>query len=243
MEQIAVYFSDEWIPATWLSPIVNIIERNWAVRVTNGACKELANGFYVYNFNEYNSDKQYLYLFDGGSTLGDWDRYKPWNNEMDSYSFKQSWGRTVAATTPYDDKWVKIKLDNLEKLIGKNQPKSEKIDLTPILNRLKSIEEKKIEFPTIEIPKVDTEWLREELSLRIEEVKNSIKPWISPQEIRQVIDEKEAEWVFAQIINDTTQEEEMAQSIFNKIIQDAKQEKQDKAHLKKFIKSLSTKTK
>lgn len=195
MEQIAVYFSDEWVPAVGLSPIVNIVERNWAVRVTNGACKELATGFYIYDFNEYNPDKQYLYLFDWWATLGDWDRYKPWNNDMDSYSYKQSWGRTVAATTPYDDSTTKKKLDNIEKMIGKNQPKVEKIDLSIIEKRLKSIEEKKIEFPKAE--KVDLT----EVHKKIDIVAKSIKPWITPEQVNEVIQQREDNKAINELVN------------------------------------------
>ena len=243
MEQIAVYFSDEWVPATWLSPTVNIVERSWEVRVTDWACYELANGFYIYNFNEYNPDKQYLYLFDGGSTLSDWDRYKPWNNEMDAYSFKQSWGRTVAATTPYDDSTMRKKLDNIEKMIGKNKPKAEKIDLSKIEKRIKSIEEKKIEFPKIEIPKVDIEWLKEELVIRIEDIKKSIKPWMTAEEVKKIMDDKDIELLTNTIINESQIEKDNSNLLFKQIIEDNKQSKVDKAYLNKFIKSLSIKNK
>jgi len=60
MEQIAVYFTNDWAPATGLTPTVNIWERNGAQRITNGALAELASGFYIYDFNEYSPDKQYL---------------------------------------------------------------------------------------------------------------------------------------------------------------------------------------
>ena len=183
MEQIATFFSNAWVPTTGLSPVINIRERNWTIRVTNGACSEIANGFYIYNFNEYNPDKQYLYLFDWGSALSDSDRYIAWNNDLDSYSFKQSWGRTVAATTPYDDSTMQIKLANIEQMVGKEQPKAEKIDLTKIEKRLKSIEEKKIELPK----PVDLTQVHQ----KIDNVAKSIIPWITPEQVDAVIQQRE----------------------------------------------------
>lgn len=214
MEQIAVYFTNNWVPATWLTPIVNIIERNWAVRVTWWICKELQNGFYIYNFDEYNPDKQYLYLFDWGSTLSDFDRYKPWNNEMDSYSYKQSWGRTVAATTPYDDSTILKKLSNIEKMkvpmptkvdfssiekrldkLEKIRMASEKANLSTIEKRLIALEMKKIEFP--KIPEYDIDWLREEIKLefndKLSKLAKTIKPPVTPEEILSAFEKKEQE--------------------------------------------------
>lgn len=244
MEQIATYFSNAGVPAVWLNVTIDIVERNWTVRITNWVCKEITSlpWFYIYDFNEYSSEKQYLYLFDWWPTLSDADRYKPWTNELDAYSFKASWGRTVAATTPYDDNTMKKKLENIEKMIGQKPTKTEKIDLTPILNKLKSIEEKKIDFPKIEIPKVDIEWLKEELAIRLEEVKNSIKPWMTAEEVRQIIDDKEIEWLINTIINDSKIEEDNSSLLFSQLIEDSKKDKQDRATLNKILKSLIYKT-
>jgi len=97
MEQIAVSFTDGWVPKTWLTPKITIIGRDGTVYVNNGTCKELSNGWYIYNFAKYNPTKVYLYVFDWGSALSNsYDRYKFWGNEFDAYSNKYSWGRTAA---------------------------------------------------------------------------------------------------------------------------------------------------
>ena len=97
MEQIAVSFTDWWIPKTWLTPKVNIIGRDWKVYIENWTLKELWNGWYIYNFERYNPDKVYLYQFDWWAALtNDYDRYKFGGNEFDAYSNKYSWGRTAA---------------------------------------------------------------------------------------------------------------------------------------------------
>ena len=182
MEQLVVYFSNAGVPQPWLNPTVNIAERNGTIRVTNWICKAVPNmsWFYYYNFDWYNSDKQYLFLFDWTASLANSDRYISGNNELDSYSFKQSWGRTVAATTPYDDSTMQKKLADIQQVISTPQ---EKIDLTIIENRLKSIEEKKIEIPEpIDLTQVHQ---------KIDRVAKSIIPWITPEQVNEVIQQRE----------------------------------------------------
>lgn len=97
MEQIAVNFTDGWVPKTWLTPTVTIIDRAWNTYVENWALKELWHWWYIYNFDRYSPDKVYLYMFDWGSALSNnYDRYRFGGNEFDAYSNKYSWGRTAA---------------------------------------------------------------------------------------------------------------------------------------------------
>ena len=97
MEQIAVSFTDWWVPKTWLSPVVTIIDRTGKKYIENWPLTELGYWWYIYNFAKYSPDKTYLYMFDWGSALeSDYDRYKFWGNELDAYSNKYSWGRTAA---------------------------------------------------------------------------------------------------------------------------------------------------
>ena len=77
MEQIAVNFTDGWVPKTWLTPTVTIIDRAWNTYIEDWALKELWRWWYIYNFDRYSPDKVYLYVFDWGSALSnDYDRYK-----------------------------------------------------------------------------------------------------------------------------------------------------------------------
>lgn len=157
MERISTFFTDWWVPAIWLSPTINIWEQNGTVRITDWALYEIAWGFYWYNFDNYSNDKVYLYRIDGWDVLADSDRYVFGNNELDSYSFKYSRGRTaapIANYTPrfdsiekkfleipaYDDSEIKKSLKKIEKLF----PKKEKDIVSPVLidiqKNLKSIE-------------------------------------------------------------------------------------------------------
>ena len=112
MEQIAVSFTDWWVPKTWLSPKVTIIGRDGTVYIENWALKELGYWWYIYNFSKYSPEKVYLYLFDWGSELSsDYDRYKFGWNEFDAYSNKYSWGRTAA---PYFTS-INGRFDNVDK--------------------------------------------------------------------------------------------------------------------------------
>ena len=97
MEQIAVNFTDGWVPKTWLTPTVTIIDRAWNTYIENWALKELWHWWYIYNFDRYSPDKVYLYVFDWWSALeNNYDRYVFGGNELDAYSNKYSWGRTAA---------------------------------------------------------------------------------------------------------------------------------------------------
>ena len=97
MEQIAVSFTDWWVPKTWLSPKVTILDKTWKVYVTDWQLKELWSWWYIYNFARYSPEKVYLYVFDWGSELeNDYDRYVFGGNDLDAYTNKYSWGRTAA---------------------------------------------------------------------------------------------------------------------------------------------------
>lgn len=97
MEQIAVSFTDWWVPKTWLSPTINIIDLWGNKMVENWTLREVGYGWYIYNFDRYSPEKVYLYQFDGGSALSnDYDRYKFGWNDLDAYTNKYSWGRTAA---------------------------------------------------------------------------------------------------------------------------------------------------
>ena len=115
MEQIAVSFTKEWSPATWLSPKVTILMRNWEKIVEDWLLNELGYWWYIYNFDNYIPEKVYLYMFDWWDTLDDYDRYKYWGNEFDAYTNKYSWGRTAA---PYFTS-INSRFNNVDKAIKK----------------------------------------------------------------------------------------------------------------------------
>ena len=136
MEQIAVSFTDWWVPKTWLSPKVTIIGRDGTVYIENWALKELGYWWYIYNFAKYSPEKVYLYLFDWGSELSsDYDRYKFGGNEFDAYSNKYSWGRTAA---PYFTS-INGRFDRVDKSIKDAVKKREKYDDTVVRNDLSEI--------------------------------------------------------------------------------------------------------
>lgn len=96
MEQIAVSFTDGWVPKTWLTPKVTILDKGGNVYIQNGELKELWYWWYIYNFDRYSPEKVYLYVFDWWGSLSGYDRYIFGGNELDAYSNKYSWGRTAA---------------------------------------------------------------------------------------------------------------------------------------------------
>ena len=122
MEQIAVSFTDWWIPKTWLTPKINIIDLWGNLMVEEGELKELGFWWYIYSFDRYSPEKVYLYQFDGWEELtNDYDRYQFGGNALDAYSNKYSWGRTAA---PYFTS-VNGRFDSIDKAI-KDAVKSRK---------------------------------------------------------------------------------------------------------------------
>ena len=122
MEQIAVSFTDWWVPKTWLTPKINIIDLWGNKMVENWILREVGYGWYIYNFDRYSPEKVYLYQFDWGEELSnDYDRYQFGGNALDAYSNKYSWGRTAA---PYFTS-VNGRFDSIDKAI-KDAVKSRK---------------------------------------------------------------------------------------------------------------------
>jgi len=115
MEQIAVSFTDGWVPKTWLTPTVTILDKGGNVYIQDGELKELWYWWYIYNFDRYSPEKVYLYLFDWWDALSGYDRYIFGGNELDAYSNKYSWGRTAA---PYFTA-IDGKFEGINKAINK----------------------------------------------------------------------------------------------------------------------------
>lgn len=113
MEQIAVSFTKEWSPALGLHPTVTIMDRGGNMYVEWWPLFEMGYGWYIYNFDRYSADKVYLYTFDWGAELDDYDRYKFGGNEYDAYTNKYSWGRTAA---PYFTS-MNTRFNNVDKAI------------------------------------------------------------------------------------------------------------------------------
>ena len=135
MEQIAVSFTKEWSPATWLHPTVTIMMRNGEKVIENWPCKELGNGWYIYDFARYSAEKVYLYTFDWWDTLNDYDRYKYGGNEFDAYTNKYSWGRTAA---PYFTS-ISSRFNNVDKAIKDAVKKRKEYDDSALRKDLSEI--------------------------------------------------------------------------------------------------------
>jgi hypothetical protein len=77
---ITVAFTDSSVPATGLSPTINIRLRDTGTLVIDGeALTNIGDGFYTYSFTVANGFQEYghyVFLIDGGSGLGADDRYK-----------------------------------------------------------------------------------------------------------------------------------------------------------------------
>ena len=202
MEQLVVYFSSGWYPAAGLNPLVSIRERNGTVIVLNQLCKAIPNatGFYSYDFQNYDQNKQYLFRFDWTGVLPTGDRWISWVNDLDSYENKISRWRTAAPIShytsqldniekkfleipKYDDTKVIKSIEKLEKMIPKEKKEEQNPVLIELTDKVKSIEKL-----------IWTMWSTEEINALWESL-NILKDKLSAeiQKIWKISDEKSQE--------------------------------------------------
>ena len=82
MVKIFSYFSENGVPKTGLSPIIDVWEDDGSVVVSSAAMTEVAGGFYVYDFTTYDDSKDYAIRADGGAVLNDAERYSVLTNDL-----------------------------------------------------------------------------------------------------------------------------------------------------------------
>jgi hypothetical protein len=80
---LTVHFSEFGMPVTGLAPTITVYDALVGAVSIVGVATEIAGGWYKYVFTNYNPYSSYVFTFDGGSILSDYDRYKHGGN--DSY--------------------------------------------------------------------------------------------------------------------------------------------------------------
>ena len=79
---ILSFFTDNGVPKTGLFPIINVREVLTGILVISGSnMTELGDGSYYYDYTNYDSEKDYAIVCDGGGSLTDIERYKFAGNE------------------------------------------------------------------------------------------------------------------------------------------------------------------
>lgn len=78
---INAFFNSQGVPATGLSPTVDVWKTDGTNVVIAQAMTEIAGGFYYYDFTAYDDDEDYVIRADGTSTLTGYDRYVYSSNE------------------------------------------------------------------------------------------------------------------------------------------------------------------
>lgn len=72
---IIACFTDTGLPKTGLFPVINVWNSGGTLVVDAQTMVERAGGFYDYGFSSYDSNENYVFRADGGSSLSDYDRY------------------------------------------------------------------------------------------------------------------------------------------------------------------------
>lgn len=79
---LSVFFSDAGVPATGLSPTVDVWTSAGTQVVTGASMTEVDGGFYFYDFSSYDETQDYFIRADGGVSLSSTDRYVAGTNEV-----------------------------------------------------------------------------------------------------------------------------------------------------------------
>lgn len=78
---IKVFFRNNGVPITGLTPIIYILKLDGTVIINGEAMTEVGVGFYYYYFAAYDDSIEYVYLADGTATLSGAERYAYGSNE------------------------------------------------------------------------------------------------------------------------------------------------------------------
>ncbi len=79
--QVLAFFTDVGVPKTGLTPTVRIRDISDNTLVIDSTSSEVGDGWYKYEFTQYDSTKEYAIRFDGGPTLSNTDRYTSGTND------------------------------------------------------------------------------------------------------------------------------------------------------------------
>lgn len=90
---IVVNFLNAGVPATGLTPEITVYNLITDAKVIDAASMaEVADGFYKYDFTDYDATVPYAFKADGGITLDASDRYRLGSNQSDQTQYATSSG-------------------------------------------------------------------------------------------------------------------------------------------------------
>lgn len=79
---VLAFFTNNGNPQTGLTPTVRIRDvADYSLVITDATSDEVGDGWYVYDFIAYDSDKEYAIRFDGGASLPAAERYSSGTND------------------------------------------------------------------------------------------------------------------------------------------------------------------
>lgn len=180
-ENIVVRFYNSGSPETGLSPTLTARNLSNDVLLNAVSMTEVGNGWYSYNWTDYDKTVTTLFEADGGATLSDTDRYVEGINKLDSYPNKEDWKGTQQVVIDRRTLRKKLRDTPVEwntkegtfgEVLGKklnidlvDQVKGEIGNVIDVINNIK--------FPSIDIPEFD------------------IPQWLSIQDIHEALDSYE----------------------------------------------------
>ena len=101
--KIIVFFTNNGIPQTGLTPVMDIWKIDGTHLISNANMTEIGGGFYYYEFAQYTDSEDYCFRADGGNTLPDRDRYYYGSNEMGEVTTYTKLVKVKTDTINWDD--------------------------------------------------------------------------------------------------------------------------------------------
>jgi len=101
--QIRAYFENSGVPATGLTPTVNVYEDDGTQVITSQSMSEVGNGWYFYVFTTAVVNTGYMWVADGGSGLSNVDRYESGSIPIRAHQAVLDWFSNVPTVTDIID--------------------------------------------------------------------------------------------------------------------------------------------
>lgn len=206
-ETIIARFYNSWVPETWLTPTLTARDENNNVLLNAVTMDEVGDGYYKYDWADYDKTKLTLFSADGGATLDDSDRYLWADNMLDAYPNKNDWKwqqqividwrtlRKKVRDTPIEwntKKWTFGEI--LGKKLNVDFVDEVKWEIWTVVELVKNIKIPEIDIPKVEIPEIK--------NLTIEDIHNALDTYKNKEQYHNVLSKEDLK--------------ELSESIFDK---------------------------
>ena len=124
------YFSNNFVPATGLTPTIDAWESDGTQIITAATMTESDGGFYYYEFSGYDDTKDYGFRADGGATLPSNERYVTASNDLNQVTTATTSITSDIASVQGDVTQLGTDLNAVSELVKELRFGNQRIDFT-----------------------------------------------------------------------------------------------------------------